>query len=339
MSNSEDDKKFKMSTNPPTIPTYTGPTYTGLVIPNPIPLPPSANPSLPPAAPPVETGSIDVRLPQFIPNLPELWFVQAEAIFKLRKTSESSQYYHVLAALPSAVLERVLDIISDPETEKTYNFLKTALLARLTPSEEERINRVLFNMEIGDQRPSDFYRRMVQVAGHNSDMSGKLIFRLWLKRLPKLIECTLIPLETRPVSEILPVADSLFEASKSISVSEVSISGKHLPSQSQFLPSTSSQYSDVPSTTQTVPQVSEIDSMRSEINELKRMIQNLSIANNRGRSRSRGRTNFTGGNTSSRTRSKSRSGSTLCFYHSKFGNKANKCQQPCSFVSSSKPKN
>ena len=341
MSDSEDLNatfiEFKMTTIPPTPPTQTGPTYTGPPVIPPLVPPPPSTPSipLPPTEPSIETDAIDVRLPQFIPNSPEIWFVQAEAIFKLRKVRESSQYYHLLAALPSAVLERVLDIVSDPGSEITYETLKKSLLARLTPS-EERINRVLYNMEIGDQRPSDFYRRMVQVAGQKSDLSAKLIFRLWLKRLPKLIECTLIPLEARPINEILPVADSLFEASKSMSVSEVSKSGNHLPSNSQFSPSFSSQASLMPSTSQSVLQVSEITSMRKDIDELKRMIQNLSVASNRGRSRSR--TTSTGGSSSSRNRSKS-SSSNLCFYHARFGSKANKCQQPCSFVPSTNPKN
>lgn len=330
--------EFKMTTIPPTAPTQTDPTYTGSVIPNPPAFPPWSNPiiPIPPTEPSIETDSIDVRLPQFIPNSPEIWFVQAEAIFKLRRVRQSSQYYHLLAALPSAVLERVLDIISDPGSEKTYESLKDSLIKRLCPSEKERINRVLYNLEIGDQRPSDFYRRMVQVAGQKSDLSLKLIFGLWLKRLPKLIECTLIPLETRPINEILTVADSLFEASKSMSVSEVSQSGKHLTHNSQVLPSSSCQTSTMSSTTQSFPQVSEFDAMRKEIDELKNMIKDLSVSKNRGRSRSR--TNFTRGSISSRNRSKS-SNSSLCFYHERFGNKAHKCQKPCTFVSSTNSKN
>ena len=284
----------------------------------------------------------DIRLPSFWVNSPEGWFIQVESIFALKQIRAKTQYNYLVSCLPEDVVTRVLDILTGPDSGRTYENLKTQVLSRLTLSEEERLNRVLFKMEIGDQKPSDFYRRMVHAAGQSGVLSETLIYRLWIKRLPKLIECSLIPLADRPINERLSVADSLFEVSKSFSVNEISPDNPNFSSPSSnhsaqnFSSSSSAQTSqnfESPS-----PQVFEINSLRGEISELRKIVEQLSMQNNsRQRSRSRGQS------FSNNFRPRSRSRNSFCYYHAKFGVNAHKCIQPCSFVvqgpTSNVPKN
>ena len=326
--------KTVMTTIPPTIPTNTSTTVTSaLQSQNDLLFFGSGSQSQvnPQLFPSLEDNGVDavnrvVNLPDFWTHAPEGWFVHAESTFALRRTSEKSKYIHLVNSLPADVLSRVMDLITNPDSEKTYETLKSSLLSRLSLSEEERINRVLYNMDMGDQKPYDFYRRMVQAAGKSGSLTGNLIYKLWIQRLPKIIQCGLIPLAQRPLEEILKVSDSLFEASKSISINEVARSA----------------HSSAPGYTVSsiVGQVSEVDTLRaevrSEIGELKEMIKNLSFSNSdHSRSRDRGRSNCSCNchrGKSSNNRSRSRSKGNFCYYHAKYGVKAHKCIQPCSFV-------
>ena len=316
------------TTNPPTLPTTTTSTTTAS----------SQNVFLPsfsfqqPLKEEVNAIYTDLKLPSFWSHSPEGWFYHVEAMFTLRNIGEKSKYLNLVSALPDEITARVMDHFMDPTSEKTYNSLKKLLLARLTLSEEERINRVLYNMEIGDRKPSEFYRRMVEAAGTSGDLSSSLIYKLWLKRLPKLIECTLIPLANRTIEEKISVADSLYEASKTISLNEVAHSFQNMPSVSAV--------SSVPIVPQTIPfpaQISEIADIKAEINELKEMMKGFAI-NNSDRARSRNRDQSICSCNCHNTRSfrpRSRSKNSICFYHSKYGKNAHRCIKPCSFVDNS----
>ena len=172
----------------------------------------------PPTAPQNIRDEIEisaVKLPPFWTNSPSTWFIQAEAQFENAGTkTERTKYAHLLTAMPPETLEKVIDIVQNPPAHNRYTHLKEALLTRLSISEEQRISKLLYNAEMGDSSPSEFHRRLVQLAGSSSDISDKLIFRLWLGRLPKSIEIAMISLGKTNLKEILPIADKIWEASK-----------------------------------------------------------------------------------------------------------------------------
>ena len=46
-----------------------------------------------------ETNAVAIKLPTFWAQQPEVWFLQAEAQFHIRKiTDDTTKYYHVVAA-------------------------------------------------------------------------------------------------------------------------------------------------------------------------------------------------------------------------------------------------
>ena len=69
-----------------------------------------------------EEHAVSIKLPTFWVSQPEVWFVQAEAQFHLRKiTSDETMYYYVLAALDQATAARFMDLISQPRHRLTTN--------------------------------------------------------------------------------------------------------------------------------------------------------------------------------------------------------------------------
>ncbi|XP_052899532.1 toll-like receptor 3 [Anopheles moucheti] len=113
-----------------------------------------------------------LKLPGFWMNAPDSWFIQAEAQFDLTYIrSENTKYAHLLASLTPDALDKVIDVIRSPPEENRYTSLKHALMTRLSASEEQRIGKLLYNAEIGDSSPSEFHRRMTQLAGSSTDVS------------------------------------------------------------------------------------------------------------------------------------------------------------------------
>ena len=73
--------------------------------------------------------AVSLKLLTFWTSQPDVWFVQAEAQFTLRKiTADETMYYYVLAALDQATVARFMDLISQPLNTDKYKALKTRLL-------------------------------------------------------------------------------------------------------------------------------------------------------------------------------------------------------------------
>lgn len=259
--------------------------------------------------------AIESKIPPFWPTNPEGWFAVAESFFDVGKISKKARYFHILSVLPQQVLEKVMDILTTA-SEDSYGDLKAAIISRLSLSEEERVNKLLFGCQMGDLKPSEFFRHLTGLAGKADMVNTKLVFRLWLSRLPKAIEVALIPLMDRDQKDIFDIADKIHAASTS--------SASIAPVSATTSKSTPQQALD-----------SSVSSLHKRIDRLESMIQKLTASNHgRGRSLSRGRSNHP---RSASTNSKSNN--SFCWYHNKFGNKAKKCLSPCSFEQNNQPKN
>lgn len=242
----------------------------------------------------------NLKLPPFWVNSPSTWFIQAEAQFALcRISSDLKKYYYVLASLPQEVIESILDYVQSPPDVAVYQGIKQLLTERHSMSETNRIERLLSSEELGDRKPSDFYRYLKQLAGTSATFSDDLIKKLWLRRLPRVINVALIPHQDDDIKEIASLADKIWEASQT-------------------------QLSQVASV---MPFSDSVSELKLEIEELKKLVRNMSSGrNNDTRSRSRGRS------PSASRRGDFESGSKMCWYHRKFGDRANKCVQPCSYT-------
>lgn len=250
-----------------------------------------------------------LKLPPFWTSCPIAWFVQTESQFKIKKiTNESTKFDYVIASLPEEVIMNVLDIIQNQDEPNKYSAIKSALINRHSDTDEKKLDKLLTerDTELGDRRPSEFYRYLEVLAFNLKIVSKELVKKLWMRRLPPNLNISLVATGKDDITELITLADKIWD---------------HTPKSNQFIASVSTPSPNL-----------EISSLRSEIDELKKVIQNLSVSD-RGRNKCRDCSN--GPRNRSRTRSRSvprfNENGRFCYYHFRFGDKAQKCKEPCAF--------
>ncbi|CAD7081697.1 unnamed protein product [Hermetia illucens] len=194
----------------------------------------------------------DVKLPPFWAPRPTLWFAQVEAQFASNRiTTDNAKFNAVISCLDFAILEQIADVVEKPPLVNKYDELKRQLIQRFTDTPETSLTKVLTELELGDKRPSQFYREIKSMAGDQ------------------------LPEDAIPKEE---------PAKKNV------------------------------------------------LDEILERLKKLEMGARRERSRSNNRQR-------SRSRSRQYGNSDWCYYHRTFGNKANKCREPCSFVQSKPAEN
>lgn len=256
----------------------------------------------------VEICRVQVRLPPYFPNSINTWFIQVESQFSLcHVTSDITKYNYIISGLPQDVAESLIDVFENPPKTDLYENLKKTILNRHSLSIETRIKKLISDEEIGDNKPSEFYRRLKTLAGNSGTVGHELIKTLWLSRLPNLINIALIPQSDQNFEKILETADKIHESIQHSSQVSIVNSATSFHNQSKQITSSQndSQF--------------RLSKLEKEISSLKKMIQTMGH-NTKSKSRS---------NSRQRCNSSDRSNKRVCWYHHKFGNKAQKCIPPC----------
>lgn len=260
---------------------------------------------------PSEVSKVAVRVPPFWRDDPELWFQQVEYQFVLAGiTTDVTKFNVVAGQLENEYAKVVKDVVMNPPAQGKYDKLKAELIRRLSFSTEQKTLQLIQHEELGDRKPSQFLRHLQSLAG--SDVPSDFIRTIWTSRLPANIQVIAASQPRMPLEEVAELADR---------VHDIVRPGLHVAYASAVPPY--------------APQRTSGTSLESKVTELTRMVeelyrkQNEPRAQNRGRHRSRSQ---------SRNRQRSRSRSypnqhPHCWYHFTFGDKANKCTQPCSFQS------
>lgn len=284
------------------------------------------------------------KLPPFWVSKPEIWFTQIEAQFTLNKISaDKTKYNYVISSLPLDVVTNIYDIILKPPQTNLYQSIKDIIINRLTASEEKRLDELLSGSEIGDRKPSEFYRDMMNVVGGSQMVSQDLLIKLWKRRLPKTILIAITASGKENINDIVILADKIWESyqlsninqnvnniSTLQSLSNQSILTHNFKSvdnstNNQLLQAFNNFASNCQKTFQDLTQKqfsveNQISALQSQFESFKNtpnFTQNMcNSCKFRNRSRSKSPKRYTY-NTSN---------DLLCYYHKKFQKKANKCQ-------------
>lgn len=260
--------------------------------------------------------AVAIKLPEFWSRMPTAWFIQVESQFITRRiTDETTKYHYVIQALPQDVIIQITDILSTV-SETPYTNLKKVLIDRYSMSEGKRLEKLLSGEELGDKKPSDFYRHLKNLAGENNGLvPDKLIFELWMRRLPTLVQVSVKSCSSTDTQQILIMADNIFEVY-----------------QQQNHPPAIHAISDPSMTNKAIAELSmQNQQLQTEIHEIRKLLSRTNFRNSRQnhRSKSRGRNR-----SSSSRRNHDSNDNGLCWYHAKFGSKAENCKQPCSYRNS-----
>lgn len=253
--------------------------------------------------PPVTTSEVfrvGVRVPPFWPEEPEIWFAQVEGQFAISNiSSDSTKFNYVIGQLDHQFSKEVKDIIVSPPSTGKYDKLKSELIKRLSQSHENKVKQLLMHEELGDRKPSQFLRHLQSLAGPS--VPEEFLKTIWTSRLPRSTQTVIAAQTTASLEVLADLADR---------IQEIAPPTPQVASTSTGTPGSS------------------LDVMVREIAELRKQMQALSSNMNRNsRFNHRDR---------SRSRSHSRSNSShskypRCWYHAKFGSRANKCIKPCDF--------
>ncbi|KAJ2937517.1 hypothetical protein O0L34_g18662 [Tuta absoluta] len=141
----------------------------------------------PPPPPPIDLATITVtsRIAQFWPQTPKLWFAHFESIMAPRRLADDTI---------NEELSFISDILDNIPATNKYEVLKERLLKAFQESSEQQFHKLVKEMDLGQQRPSQLLRRMQELA-RNTGVGDDPLKNLWLSRLPPAVRAVLAVLQ------------------------------------------------------------------------------------------------------------------------------------------------
>lgn len=254
-----------------------------------------------------------VRLPPFWAERPAVWFAQAEAQFFLAGiSSEKTKFFHVISQLDHRCAAELEDVITSPPERDPYTTLRTELMRRLSPSREQRIRQLLTHEEMGDRKPSQFLRHLRSLA---PDVPDDFLRSIWSSRLPHNIQAILAGQPEGNLDSAARCADRISEAAPQPALASVGP-----PPDSAALLQRIEDLSR---------QVAALTAQQDRLNPSSR--NHRSPSRDPRSSSSNARPAFKNRRTNSRSPPRGDAASTTCWYHRRFGARAQNCTPPCSF--------
>ncbi|XP_071956322.1 uncharacterized protein [Antedon mediterranea] len=266
-------------------------------------------------------SSVALKLPPYWPNDPILWFTQVEAQFTTRGiTVDATKYAYLVGSLQPEIAQEVRDLLLNPPTDNRYVNLKDTLIRRTTDSDQQRLCQLLTAEELGDRKPSQLYRRMLQLLG-DRPLESSIMKQLFLSRLPTNVQLILAATKDElDLGSLTSLADKIIEVSVT-ATAPTSVSAVHTD--------------NTPSLSATLENLQkQIQQLSTQVNSLqsdRRHNRYQSRSTSRHRNRSSGRHSSPAQpNSTNRSAQHSNNTPQLCWYHEKFGVNARKCNPPCS---------
>ncbi|KAJ2949500.1 hypothetical protein O0L34_g15423 [Tuta absoluta] len=133
--------------------------------------------------------TLSSRISPFWRDMPRMWFAQFEAV--AQNQNETVKYDLVLSKLGREELSQVTDLIDEPPAQQRYTMLKQRLLKVFQESAEAQFHKLVKEMDLGTQRPSQLLAKMKDLA-RNSGTGGDTLRNLWLSRMPGWVRAILV---------------------------------------------------------------------------------------------------------------------------------------------------
>lgn len=140
-------------------------------------------------------STVGVKLCPFWDEEPDLWFVQAEQIFALKKiTADATKFAHIVGALPKDVARSVKDILISPPSSDRFVALKKRLCASFNPSTYKSAHKLVSLPAVPNEKPSRVMERMLNLLP--ADTKPCWLFQYhFLQKLPQELRCELSRLD------------------------------------------------------------------------------------------------------------------------------------------------
>lgn len=253
-------------------------------------------------------SKVQIKIPAFWHESPEIWFAQIEAQFRVTGTlSDILRFNTVVGAIESKILAQVTNAVLTPPADGKYENLKQQILSRFADTEHSKMSKILSDMELGDKKPSHLLNEMRRLGGN---IKEEFLETLWLQNLPAQARA-ILSASTGDLTALASLADKILEVSDDNQVNNVNNTNQ----------SSNTQNRDV------------ITSLERKIEALTRAIQSLRVDSarpSRPQSRSVSRPQQ---RSATPAVSSPKKVHDICWYHYRFGNDATKCTKPCNFSS------
>ncbi|XP_022126093.2 uncharacterized protein LOC111000815, partial [Pieris rapae] len=157
--------------------------------------------------------SLSLRVPPFWRNQPLLWFCSFEAATADLKRSQAQLAQMVIAQLEKQDIQNIADLICSPPEADYYNAIKDRLISIYEESNSAQTKKLLSQVELGDQKPSQLMRQMKQL--NKDKFPESTIKMMWLEHLPPHIRSVLAVSEAFKIKTTLDdltlLADKMME--------------------------------------------------------------------------------------------------------------------------------
>ncbi|XP_050352206.1 uncharacterized protein LOC126774712 [Nymphalis io] len=164
------------------------------------------------------TVTVSSRIPEFWCDQARLWFVQCEAILTPQKLSDEAKF-NLVTKLGKDVIQQVSDILQQLQTKK-YDTLKSRLLAVYEESENRQLQKLLSEIDLGDEKPSQLLRRMRDLA--RGKIPDETLSIMRQGHLPAAVRSVLAVTDVKDLENLATIADKIMENTRPIQIAEVS---------------------------------------------------------------------------------------------------------------------
>lgn len=166
-----------------------------------------------------EVSRIGIKPPVFCKEQPDLYFIQMESQFAVAGiTVDQTKYHHVISSLEAKYLLHIGDIIRNPPAESKYAAVKKALIDEFQDSDQKKVRKLIKEIELGDQKPSQLLKRMKELASGKID--DTVLKQLWIERLPESIR-VVITIVDGDTAQMALQADKMVEVQQFSGISAV----------------------------------------------------------------------------------------------------------------------
>ncbi|KAK3888601.1 hypothetical protein Pcinc_007327 [Petrolisthes cinctipes] len=247
--------------------------------------------------------------PPFVEDSPDIWIIQLDLYFARAQIVQQEVKFQTAASLlPAHHVMEFIDMIRDPSVQ-AYDEFCGALMSRLGKSTEENLRSILAAQQLGDRKPSQFLRHLLELTKpHITDKDSPLVRHIFLQAMPdkSLPFLQFLPPET-PLDTLAGTADRVVSSLNQASAAVDAVSStEFLSNQDYPLAQANS---------------ARLDKISQTLDEICYQLKRIS-SDSRSRSTSKDRRNFRRHSVSGDRSNK------ICWYHNKFGSKANKCVLP-----------
>ena len=218
-----------------------------------------------------------------------------------------SKFDHIVPSLSPQYAGEVRDLIRlSPLSDQPYQALKEQLTKRTAQSEQRRLQQLFTGEELGGRKPSKLLRRMNKLLGDRPGLDSSCLRQLFLQRLPHNVSLVLASIPDGTSLEALAdMADKIMEVA--------------LPSMAAIATPSSTTAASSPTS------AADVEQLCSDLLWLEKLVKQLSSPRLSSHRSSCRLPTPTSPSTSDL--------SVLCWYHHKFGDRAQNCCSPCSWSS------